>query len=128
MIVQDREPVIEQLPDAIGLDKMVHDFFTPQPVHSARAYYFRRILHVWNDEHSLAILRNAALAMVLGYSKVLISGLVVPRRVVSLFATNQDLNMTPLLSTLERTDEQWQKLLAAAGLKIVKIWIPEGRI
>ncbi|KAL8826682.1 MAG: hypothetical protein Q9170_007312 [Blastenia crenularia] len=126
LVLQERESVIERLPETKGLEKMVHDFFTPQPVRGARAYYFRRIFHDWNDERSLDILRNTATAMAKGYSKVLINELVVPRRGASSFAANQDLNMMSVLSAVERTEEQWRELLPKAGMRIVKIWGTEG--
>ncbi|KAL8952535.1 MAG: hypothetical protein Q9222_001565 [Ikaeria aurantiellina] len=126
LIVQDRASVIGQLPETEGLEKMVYDFFTPQPIRGARAYYFRRIFHDWNDDLSTVMLRNTAMAMAPGYSKMLINELVVPRRGASSFATNQDMNVMSVLSGVERTEQQWQELLPAVGLKILKIWTPEG--
>ncbi|KAL9600393.1 MAG: hypothetical protein Q9219_003243 [cf. Caloplaca sp. 3 TL-2023] len=126
LIVQDRASVIEQLPDTEGLEKLVYDFFTPQPVYGARAYYFRRIFHDWNDSVAQNILRNTTSAMTPGYSKILINELVVPRRGASSFATNSDINMMALLSAVERTEQQWYELLVSAGLRLVKIWTPAG--
>ena len=126
LLVQDRPSVIEQLPDTLGLEKMAHDFFTPQPIRGARAYYFRRILHDWPDAQAKEILLHTARAMAVGYSKVLINELVVPRRRASPFATNSDINMMALLSAVERTENHWRELLQGAGLKVVKIWTPRG--
>ncbi|KAL9596224.1 MAG: hypothetical protein Q9219_005935 [cf. Caloplaca sp. 3 TL-2023] len=126
LIVQDRADVIEPLPEVPGLEKMVHDFFNPQPVHGARAYYFRHVFHNWSDAPSLEILRKTTAAMVPGYSKILINEFVVPRRNPNSLATSMDLSMMSILSAIERTDQQWRELLSAAGLKIVNIWSPEG--
>ncbi|KAG6354382.1 hypothetical protein INS49_004399 [Diaporthe citri] len=34
------------------VELQVHDFFTPQPVKGARAYFTRSVLHDWPDEQS----------------------------------------------------------------------------
>ena len=57
-----------------------------------------------------------------GYSKLLISELVLPARGASLFAASLDLQMMGLHAGMERSETQWHKLLQSAGLTIVKIW------
>ncbi|KAL8931637.1 MAG: hypothetical protein Q9216_007133 [Gyalolechia sp. 2 TL-2023] len=126
LILQDRADVLEHVPATYNLETQVHDFFTPQPIRGARVYYFRRILHDWNDALSLKILQNTAGAMAPGYSKVIINDIVMPRRGAGPFATKQDLLMMSLFSAIERTEQLWKDLLHAAGLKIVKIWTTEG--
>jgi trans-aconitate methyltransferase len=76
-IVQDLPEVVAQasrsLPDDIG-DKvtfMAHDFFTPQPVHSADVYFLRWILHDWPDKYAISILRNIIPALKRGAYVVL---------------------------------------------------------
>lgn len=126
LILQERADVLEHVPATDGLEMQVHDFLTPQPVRGARVYYFRRILHNWNDELALKILQNTVTAMARGYSKIIINDIVMPRRGASSLATNLDLLMMSFFSAMQRTEQQWRDLLRAAGLKIVKVWTARG--
>lgn len=84
-------------------------------------YYLRNILHDWTDDNSVAILSNLKAAM--GESSViLIDEMVLPDIKASWQATQLDLTMMAALGSLERTHEQWHKLVRSAGLRIVKIY------
>ncbi|KAL9010768.1 MAG: hypothetical protein Q9173_004327 [Seirophora scorigena] len=128
LILQDLADTLKHAPATEGLETMAHDFFTPQPVRRAPAYYFRRIFHDWNDSFSLKNLQKTAAAMAPGYSKMIINDIVMPQRGASSFATNQDLLMMSIFSSLERTEQLWRDLLHAAGLKILRIWSTEGAV
>lgn len=56
-----------------GIELQVHDFFTPQPVRGARAYFMRSVLHDWPEELCRTILGHLRDAMEPGYSRILIS-------------------------------------------------------
>lgn len=56
---------------------MEHDFFTPQPVKGADAYFFRLIFHDWPDQECVEILRNLVPALKNGAS-ILICDIVLP--------------------------------------------------
>ncbi|KAI1856443.1 hypothetical protein JX265_011690 [Neoarthrinium moseri] len=60
IIVQDQPHVMTKLD---GIDTMAHDIFTPQPISGGRLYYFKQIIHNWQDEQAVAILRNKAVTM-----------------------------------------------------------------
>ena len=55
-------------------------------------------------------------------SLILVDEMVLPDTNASWQATQLDLTMMAALGSLERTQEQWQKLLQSAGLKILKIY------
>ena len=57
-----------------------------------------------------------------GYSYILIDDYVVPDTGASLRASSMDLFMLFFCSGIERTRSQWEKLLDACGLEIVKVW------
>ena len=62
-----------------------------------------------------------------GYSKLFVHELIIPARGPSTWAVTQDFNMMTLCATLERTKEQWQELLADAGLRIINVYdAPDG--
>lgn len=77
--------VLQELPEVIGaatamgvgadkrIELQAYDFFTPQPIKGARAYFMRSVLHDWPDELCRKILGNVKEAMEPGYSKILIS-------------------------------------------------------
>lgn len=108
-----------------GVESMVYDFFTPQPLKAARVYYLRYILHDWNDTLCRTILEHIRAAMDPSYSKVLINQWIVPTQRATSFMTHQDLNMMATFSAMERTEQQTRELLEGAGLGIVQIWRPD---
>ena len=56
---------------------MAHDFFEPQPVKKAKAYFLRAILHDWGNPTCVKILRNLLPALEDG-DRVLISDSILP--------------------------------------------------
>lgn len=123
LVLQDLAVVIA---DVVGLDAsiepMVYDFHTEQPVVGARAYYMHSVLHDWPDEVCASILARVAAAMRPGYSRLLINENVIPGTGADWQATALDLMVLSLLSSRERTEVDWRKLLKGAGLRVVKIW------
>lgn len=119
LILQDLPPVIDNIKSLdAGIERQKHDFFTPQPVKGARAYYMRYIFHDWPDHSCVEIMKHIADAMVPGYSKFLIFEWVLPAKDVPLYPAQLDINMMVLLNGMERTEEQWIALLSQAGLKV----------
>lgn len=57
-----------------------------------------------------------------GYSKLLISEIVLPTSGASLSSASLDIQMMGLHAGMERSEIQWRKLLDSEGLEIVKIW------
>lgn len=77
--------VLQELGEVIGIatamgvskdgriELQTHDFFTPQPIKGARAYFMRSVMHDWPDVQCRKILGNLRDAMEPGYSRILIS-------------------------------------------------------
>ncbi|KAL4902915.1 hypothetical protein BDW74DRAFT_186579 [Aspergillus multicolor] len=135
IILQDREAVIAGVIESTSTQETepeapftaaAHDFFTPQPVVGARAYSLHSILHDWSDENGIKILQNLVPALKKGYSRVLLNEIVVSEEKPTLAATNMDLMMLAHFAVRERTEKEWGDILAAAGLRIVKIWMYPG--
>ena len=61
-----------------------------------------------------------------GYSKVLIFEYILPDVGAALFPSLLDINMLALLNGMERTETQWDNLLASVGLEVVKFWYNDG--
>lgn len=104
------------------IEPTVHDFFQPQSIKGARAYYMRYILHDWPDEECRTILRHLRDAMEPGYSKILIHECVVADRNASWQHTALDIYMMALFATQERTEREWRELLGSVGLTVTGIW------
>lgn len=123
LVLQDLPPVIDNIKqlDATVV-RMKYDFFTPQPIKGARAYYYRCVFHNWPDKDCISILQNTAAAMERGYSKLLIFEWILPDSGTPLYPALLDINMMTLLNGVERTRGQWTALLEAAGLKVTKFW------
>jgi hypothetical protein len=120
--------VLEDLPSVIddikeldsSIERIKYDFFTPQPVKGARAYFMGNILHNWTDQECTQILNNVVEVMVKGYSKLLISDHILPETNCPLPSFGRDIGMLCMHSGVERSEKQWTALLEPVGLKIAK--------
>ncbi|KAL2039673.1 hypothetical protein N7G274_007532 [Stereocaulon virgatum] len=126
--LQDRPEVVKlsQVPDPVR--KMGYDFFTPQPVQGAKAYYMHGVLHDWPDAFALRILENQKSAMTPGYSRLLIHDHIIGRALDQPHATAYDLTMMGMVAGKERTEGDWQDLVGRAGMRIGRVWRSEGAV
>ncbi|KAK8124333.1 S-adenosyl-L-methionine-dependent methyltransferase [Apiospora kogelbergensis] len=122
LVLQDRPDVVQLAKCPPSVRVLAHDFFTPQPVRGARAYYLHGVIHDWSDEPSRRILAHLRDAMRPGYSRLLIHDHVLPSERPHPQATAYDLTMMVKVSAYERTVPMWTDLLDSVGLRIVKIW------
>ncbi|KAI1323729.1 S-adenosyl-L-methionine-dependent methyltransferase [Xylariaceae sp. FL0255] len=125
IILQDREEVIEQvqknpLPGFEGIEAVAYDFFKPQPIKGARAYYMRNVLHDWPEHKCVEILNNIKPAMT-SDSRILIDEMVVPEVAAPWRSTQLDLTMGSAYAAAERTLPEWEALVEKAGLKIPEV-------
>ncbi|KAI1172105.1 S-adenosyl-L-methionine-dependent methyltransferase [Nemania sp. FL0916] len=125
--------VLQEIPEVIGAAKglgvaesgielQVHDFFTPQPIKGARAYFMRSVLHDWPDDQCRKILGHLKDTMTPGYSKILISDCVVADQGASWQHVALDLFMMAQVSAQERTESEWRKLIEGCGLKVKGVY------
>ncbi|KKY14875.1 putative sterigmatocystin 8-o-methyltransferase [Phaeomoniella chlamydospora] len=124
LILQDLPGTIETAKDKLtpGIEAMAHDFFTPQPIKGARAYYLHSILHDWPTQKCHEILSNLIPALTPGYSKILINENVIPDQGAYWENTGLDWVMLTLYSSEERREKIWRELCEGVGLKINRIW------
>ena len=124
IILQDRAAVLDAIPEKAipGVTKMVHNFFTEQPVKNSQVYYIRRVMHDWQDDDAAKILKSIIPAMAKD-SRVLISDMCVPDPVGPQDAGAIWLDLMMLtIGGKERTHKDWEKLAEMSGLRLVKIW------
>ena len=109
-----------------GIEAIPHNLFHPQPIKSARCYYLRTVLHDWPDPQALEVLGH--IKGVMGPEGVLlIEENVVPEEGMSLESGCADLVMMVCFASMERRLVQWRDLLGKVGLRLKKVWKPEGR-
>jgi hypothetical protein len=125
LILQDLPQVINNINElSPSIERNIHDFFKPQPIKGARAYYLRTVLHDFPDMQALQILKGVREAMT-SESVLLINENFLPEKDVPLFNAEVDLSVMAMFSSLERTQKQWIALLEEAGLEVVKVWTPK---
>jgi hypothetical protein len=95
------------------------DFFAAVPA-GADAYLLRHIIHDWDDAKSVAILRNCRAAMGNGGRLLLVEG-IVPSGNEPSVSKFFDLAMMVLPGGMERTEEEYRRLLAASGFALARI-------
>jgi len=100
-------------------DLVPGNFFQQSPP-TADAYILKFIIHDWDDEQSILILKNIA-AVMHKKSRVLLLESVMPEGNEPSLAMLRDLQMMVQPGGMERTDSEYRELLKKAGLKITKI-------
>jgi SAM-dependent methyltransferase len=92
------------------------DFFSAAPP-AGDACILASILHDWDDEHALAILRSCRRAMATGHTLVIAEALIAPGDQPS-FAKILDLTMLVINGGRQRTEGEFRNLLADAGFEL----------
>lgn len=95
------------------------DFFVAVPP-GGDAYVLAQILHDWDDERSVAILRQCRRAMP-DHGKLLVVELVLPAGEQPFLGKWLDLHMLVLLGARERTAAQYDALFQAAGFRLARV-------
>lgn len=95
------------------------DFFVEVPA-GADAYVLSLLLHDWDDERSLAILRQCRRAIP-AHGKLLVVELVLPPGEEPFFGKWLDLHMLVLLGASERTASEFDALFGACGFARTRI-------
>ncbi|KAK9369872.1 S-adenosyl-L-methionine-dependent methyltransferase [Lipomyces kononenkoae] len=121
IIVQDLAPVIGQAQPFDGVELTIHNFWESNPVKGAKIYYVRNIIHDWPDGKAAQILKHIKDAMTPD-SICIIDEMVIPEQCAHWQATQIDLLMMVTLGARERTQKSFEKLTAAADLRIRKIY------
>jgi ubiquinone/menaquinone biosynthesis C-methylase UbiE len=84
------------------------------------AYLLKWIIHDWNDEQCVTILKNIRRSIA-SNGVVLIVDSVIPKGNEPFFGKLMDLNMLVMTGGRERTEEEFKQLLAAGGFRLLRI-------
>ncbi|KAL6230589.1 hypothetical protein BDW75DRAFT_244672 [Aspergillus navahoensis] len=127
LILEDLPQVIDDIkePLPVNVSAVKHSMFEPQPIRGAKVYYMRRVLHDWPDKQALMALSHIREAMARD-SVLIIHDYTFPDGHdgpgVLPFAAIVDFQLMELMSSHERTQQQWVTLLEKAGLKVAKVY------
>lgn len=95
------------------------DFFEAVPA-GAGCYILASVIHDWDDEHSLRILKQCRKAMDRG-SRLLLVECVLPDSSEPFFSKLLDLQMLVVTGGRERTESQFKDLLTAAEFRVMRV-------
>jgi len=108
---------------AAGLESRMRfepvNFFERVP-QGADVHMLKFILHDWNDEESVQILKNCRAAIAPDGRLVAVE-MVVPEQIQPDFVHVMDLNMLVMTGGLERTAKEYETLFAKAGFRLSRV-------
>lgn len=126
-VLFDREHVIERARPALTaspvgprLELVAGSFFDAVPP-DGDVYQLRHILHDWYDPECVSILTNIRKAMRPGGRVIAVETVVPPGNNDECFGKLLDLTMLVVVGGMERTEEEYRKLYAAAGLTLTRV-------
>jgi SAM-dependent methyltransferase len=111
---------LEEMGVADRCTRIAGDFFAP-PLPTGDIYTLRQVIHDWDDERSVAILRNCAQAM-RPDGKVLVIEAIIPPGNEPSRVKFLDLQMLMMNGGRQRTAEEYRQLYAAAGLSMTQVF------
>lgn len=116
-VIAEVQPFAGELGDR--LHRASGDFFASVPI-GGDVYILKRIIHDWDDEQALIILKNCRKAIAQN-GKLLLVESVIPVGNQPCPAKWLDLHMLAITGGMERTEAEYCHLLAAAGFKLTQI-------
>jgi hypothetical protein len=118
-VIEGARPKIEAAGLADRCETVTGDFFKAVPA-GGDGYILKWIIHDWDDEKSLTILRNCR-NQVPAEGRLILVDCVVPETDEPHFSKFIDLNMLVMTGGKERTEKEFQALLTAAGFKLRRV-------
>ena len=118
-VIEGARPKLEAAGLADRCEIVAGDFFKIVPG-GGDVYIMKWIIHDWNDEKAISILRNCRNQMPAN-GKLILVDCVVPETDAPDFSKFIDLNMLVMTGGKERTEKEFEELLAAAGFKLLRV-------
>jgi len=118
-VLAGARPAIESQGLAARCRTVAGDFFKAVP-EGGDAYIMKHIIHDWDDERALTILKNIRSVMNRGGRVILLEAVVTPGSQPD-FAKMIDLEMLLMPGGRERTEQEFRDLFARAGFELTRI-------
>jgi len=117
-VIEGADALLQNEGVADRVEKITGDFFKEVP--AADAYIMKHIIHDWEDEKAITILKSIHAAMK-GDGKVLLVETVVPEGNEPHMSKMIDLEMLTSTGGMERTEEEYRDLFANAAFRLKRI-------
>lgn len=118
-VITGARPKIEAAELADRCEMVSGDFFKAIPG-GGDAYVMKWIIHDWDDQKAITILKNCRTSMQPN-SKLILLECVVPEGNEPHFSKFIDLNMLVMTGGKERTEKEFAELLSAAGFRLLRV-------
>jgi ubiquinone/menaquinone biosynthesis C-methylase UbiE len=118
-VIEGAQPRLQAAGVADRCEAVAGDFFKAVPA-GGDAYVMKWIIHDWEDEKAITILKNCRKHMQPN-GRLIIVDCVVPEGDAPDFSKTFDLNMLVMTGGKERTAAEFEQLLSAAGLKLLRV-------
>ena len=118
-VVEGAKPKIAESAIADRCEVIAGDFFQSVPSRGD-AIIMKWIIHDWNDEQSVSIMKNCYRALPDNGKLILVEAVVPPGNEMH-FAKFIDLNMLVMTGGRERTEEEFRRLYESAGFRLTKV-------
>ena len=118
-VIEGAGRLIEEAGVTARCEKVAGDFFESVPG-GGDAYIMKHIIHDWDDERALVILRNCHRAMTEN-GRLLLVEVVLPPGNEPSFGKIMDIEMMLLPGGSERTEAEYRELFAAAGFQLTRV-------
>ena len=118
-VIEGARAKLEAAGVADRCEAVAGNFFEAVP-EGGDAYVMKWIIHDWEDEKAIAILKNCRQHTQSG-DRLIVVDCVVPENDEPDFSKTFDLNMLVMTGGKERTAAEFQALLAAAGFKLLRV-------
>ncbi|MGB2922300.1 MAG: methyltransferase [Mycobacterium sp.] len=125
-VVADAGPLLDKAGVSSRCSIEGGSFFDAVPA-GGDAYLLKAVIHDWDDEQSVAILRSVRTAIAPG-GKVLLFELVLPEGAPAHLGVLIDLEMLVTAGGMERTEAQYSKLLSQAGFRLTRVVFTPGPV
>jgi ubiquinone/menaquinone biosynthesis C-methylase UbiE len=100
-------------------DTVAGDFFTAVP-EGGDSYLLKHVLHDWDDDHCITILKNCRRVMP-SDGRLLLVEVIIPPNNEPHYGNYLNLMMLVLLTGRERTEAEYQKLFEATGFALSRV-------
>jgi len=118
-IVEEAKALLEEHGVSNRCETMGGNFFESVPA-GGDAYIMKHIIHDWNDEQCLTILKNCRKGITQG-GRLFVVEMVVPTDNEPSLSKLLDLQMLAVLPGCERTEAEYSKLFSESGFQLTKI-------
>lgn len=118
-VLEGAREVVASSPAAGRVEFASGDFFESVPG-GGDAYIMKHIIHDWDDDRAITILKNIKQAMNAGGRVLLVESVIEPANQPD-FGKLMDIEMLVSPGGKERTEEEYKELFANAGLRLTRV-------